>query len=282
MLGVLVACSSGDKKPTSSEEICTRSYDRLLNECQKSEALATEATTWVANCEKRGNADDVGKSALANRGKCLEEATCKDYVECTREAMIPVHAADLAAATRAGTWDDVSEGCRPYAGNAPPEILAICVEAAAKRAVDAMNAASESGDWNHAAKICDEWSRWGAYDGDYEHACTQIASGRRAAFDATMPNADPYSRRIRHAVHDRAASFKYCIEVAQLETPDLEGTVEARFEIGPGGKVVEASAEGVNDEVSACVAERIRSVKFPEPPDGRTVPMTYRFKFLSE
>ncbi len=84
---------------------------------------------------------------------------------------------------------------------------------------------------------------------------------------------------VRRYIKRNRAKLGYCYEKALLVTPDLAGTVTARFVIGPGGTVTSVEASGVTPEVSTCVAEVLRAIEFPKPRGGGRVEVTYPFDF---
>jgi hypothetical protein len=68
---------------------------------------------------------------------------------------------------------------------------------------------------------------------------------------------------IRRYMRKASQRFEYCYEKALLSDPSLSGTVKTSFTINPAGAVIGATASGVSDEVSKCVAGVIRDIQFP-------------------
>jgi len=54
----------------------------------------------------------------------------------------------------------------------------------------------------------------------------------------------------------------------------------ARFDIGPSGRVIGATAEGITDrELIACVLAAVRKFEFDKPHSGGKLRIAYPFKF---
>ncbi len=84
-----------------------------------------------------------------------------------------------------------------------------------------------------------------------------------------------YVRRQRRRIRN-------CYERAMITSPNLSGTITARFLIHPNGKVSSAKASGMGDaELGKCVAGVVKSIKFPVVADGVVAAVTYPF-FLSQ
>ncbi|MEO8699679.1 MAG: VIT domain-containing protein [Kofleriaceae bacterium] len=63
--------------------------------------------------------------------------------------------------------------------------------------------------------------------------------------------------------------IRYCYERALRTTPELTGTVTARFTIGVTGKVTSSTASGIgNKEVEACIAQVMHRLELPKQDDG--------------
>ena len=61
--------------------------------------------------------------------------------------------------------------------------------------------------------------------------------------------------------------------------PGLKGTVMTNFQISPTGVVLGSTAKGVNQDVSSCVSDVIKSIQFPKPRVGSLVQVRYPFNF---
>lgn len=65
-----------------------------------------------------------------------------------------------------------------------------------------------------------------------------------------------------------------------MARPTLAGRLTAHFTIDGDGRVVAATADGLDDaEVEACVAGVIQAIEFPRPDGGGTVQVNYPFEF---
>ena len=84
---------------------------------------------------------------------------------------------------------------------------------------------------------------------------------------------------IRRYIRRKINQIKYCYEKELLVRPGLSGDVVTQFQISPMGSVLNASAKGVHDNVSSCVADVIKSISFPKPKGGGLVQVRYPFTF---
>ncbi|HTO99029.1 MAG TPA: AgmX/PglI C-terminal domain-containing protein [Myxococcales bacterium] len=87
-------------------------------------------------------------------------------------------------------------------------------------------------------------------------------------------------RAIGARILDNSGPVRECYEKRLHDRPSLQGKLVARFDIGPGGKVIGASAEGMNDrELSACVLAAVRKLEFDKPRSGGKLRVAYPFRF---
>ena len=84
---------------------------------------------------------------------------------------------------------------------------------------------------------------------------------------------------IRRVVRASLPKVEACYTKALANNAALAGTVSAQFFILPSGKVATASAEGVDPELSKCVASVIKSLEFPKPKGRDGVQVNYPFSF---
>ena len=84
---------------------------------------------------------------------------------------------------------------------------------------------------------------------------------------------------IRRYIKRNIQKITYCYEKQLLANATLEGTVNTQFFISPNGTVTVSNANGVNGEVSSCVAAVIKSIEFPKPKGGGGVQVNYPFNF---
>ncbi len=84
---------------------------------------------------------------------------------------------------------------------------------------------------------------------------------------------------IRRVIRTKLPRFRYCYESQLMVSPNLSGTVIARFTIGTSGNVAQVTSTGMDPSVSHCVTKTIRSLQFPPPKGGGIVNVTYPFTF---
>ena len=84
---------------------------------------------------------------------------------------------------------------------------------------------------------------------------------------------------IRRYIRRKLPAIRYCYEKQLLVKPKLAGTVKASFVISEAGNVVVSSADGMDDDVSSCIATAIKTMEFPKPKGGGIVKVNYPFTF---
>jgi outer membrane biosynthesis protein TonB len=85
---------------------------------------------------------------------------------------------------------------------------------------------------------------------------------------------------IRDHIVDNSGPIRECYEKRLLERPTLQGKLVARFDLGPSGKVIGASADGIADrELILCVVSAVRKFEFEKPHSGGKLRIAYPFKF---
>ena len=85
---------------------------------------------------------------------------------------------------------------------------------------------------------------------------------------------------IRDYIVDNSAPIRECYEKRLSDRPTLQGKLVTRFDIGPTGKVIGASAEGIADrELVLCVVTVVRKFEFEKPGSGGKLRIAYPFKF---
>ncbi len=88
--------------------------------------------------------------------------------------------------------------------------------------------------------------------------------------------------QIAEVVNDHRLQLRYCYEKELYVDGELSGRLQTRWLIGPDGGVREAEiVESTlqTESVGACVLERIRRWRFPEPAGGGVVEVNYPFLF---
>ncbi len=84
---------------------------------------------------------------------------------------------------------------------------------------------------------------------------------------------------VRRYVRRKLPRLKYCYQKQLQAHPELKGTVEVDFEFSPRGEVTGAVAKGIDESVSSCVADVIKTIQFPESRDGLPVKAHYAFEY---
>jgi len=87
-------------------------------------------------------------------------------------------------------------------------------------------------------------------------------------------------RAIGEYIRNHTRDIRNCYETRLLERKTLQGKLVARFDIGPDGRVIGASAEGMGDrELSFCVVLVVRSWEFEKPQSGGKLRVGYPWVF---
>ncbi len=99
--------------------------------------------------------------------------------------------------------------------------------------------------------------------------------------DATPPIPQGDERRaIGDYIRDNSAEIRDCYARRLVDRPTLQGKLVARFDIGPNGKVIGATADGIPDrELVLCVVTAVRKWEFDKPQGGGKLRVAYPFKF---
>lgn len=87
---------------------------------------------------------------------------------------------------------------------------------------------------------------------------------------------------IQRVIHRNLAQVKYCYEKSLLRNPVLAGKVTVKMVIGASGEVSSAIVQEStmkDPEVEGCIAERVRTWRFPGPKGGGIVVVVYPFIF---
>ena len=102
-----------------------------------------------------------------------------------------------------------------------------------------------------------------------------------AADEAPPPAPTGEERRsIGDYIRNHTRDIRSCYETRLLERKTLQGKLVARFDIGPDGRVIGASAEGMGDrELSVCVVQVVRSWEFEKPQSGGKLRVAYPWVF---
>jgi hypothetical protein len=109
------------------------------------------------------------------------------------------------------------------------------------------------------------------------------AADTAAAQDAPPAPLGEERRSIGEYVRAHLAEITSCYEERLMARKSLQGRLIARFDIGPDGRVIAASAEGIEDrELIRCTTEAMRSWRFGRPASGGKLRVAYPFVFRSD
>jgi TonB family protein len=117
-------------------------------------------------------------------------------------------------------------------------------------------------------------------------AAAKPAPSMEIVFEAVEDEAAPpvpqgdERKAIGDYIRDNSGDVRECYARRLQERPTLAGKLVARFDIGPGGKVIGASADGIADrELQVCVVQAVRKWEFEKPQSGGKLRVAYPFKF---
>ncbi len=112
-------------------------------------------------------------------------------------------------------------------------------------------------------------------------AASMTIESEETAEEAPPPAPQGDERRaIGDYIRDNSSDVRDCYARRLQERPTLQGKVVARFDIGPRGKVIGASADGIPDrELLLCVVGAVRKWEFEKPQGGGKLRIAYPFKF---
>lgn len=110
---------------------------------------------------------------------------------------------------------------------------------------------------------------------------SMIIEGEDTGADASPPIPQGEERRlIGDYIRDNSGDVRDCYAKRLQEKPTLAGKLVARFDIGPNGKVIGATADGIADrELVLCVVTAVRRWEFEKPQNGGKLRVAYPFKF---
>jgi TonB family protein len=87
---------------------------------------------------------------------------------------------------------------------------------------------------------------------------------------------------VRKVIQGNKGQIRACFESLLNKYPELGGTVQTQFTIGPNGQVLESKVTQTSTgskELDLCVASRVRLWQFPKPKGGGMVVVSYPFLF---
>jgi outer membrane biosynthesis protein TonB len=104
-----------------------------------------------------------------------------------------------------------------------------------------------------------------------------------AADEAVPPAPAGDERRlIGDYIRNHTREIRDCYEKRLQERKTLQGKLVARFDIGPSGRVIGATAEGMGDrELALCVVKVVRGWEFEKPQSGGKLRVGYPWVFTA-
>src|SRR5206468_4783852 len=122
----------------------------------------------------------------------------------------------------------------------------------------------------------------GGDGGGAKPKAASMAIEEEPAMDEAAPPAPSGEERrlIGDYIRSHTREIRDCYEKRLQERKTLQGKLVARFDIGPSGRVIGATAEGITDrELIACVLAAVRKFEFDKPHSGGKLRIAYPFKF---
>lgn len=94
------------------------------------------------------------------------------------------------------------------------------------------------------------------------------------------PPAGDEKRAIGDYIRTNSGDIQECYAKRLQERPRLQGKLVARFDIGPSGRVIGATADGIADrDLVLCVVAVVRKWEFDKPSSGGKLRIAYPWKF---
>jgi outer membrane biosynthesis protein TonB len=102
-----------------------------------------------------------------------------------------------------------------------------------------------------------------------------------AGEEAAPPAPSGEERRlIGDYIRNHTREIRDCYEKRLQERKTLQGKLVARFDIGPSGRVIGATADGMGDrELALCVVKVVRGWEFEKPQSGGKLRVGYPWVF---
>jgi outer membrane biosynthesis protein TonB len=147
----------------------------------------------------------------------------------------------------------------------------------------ASSARAEDGSTSAARKSADAAaSQGGGDEGSGRAGSTQMIvddEPQGAEVPPPAPTGDE-RRVIGEYIRNHTPEIRDCYEKRLRERKTLQGKLIARFDIGPNGRVIGASTEGMADrELSLCVLKVIRGWEFDKPRSSVKLRVAYPWVF---
>lgn len=111
-------------------------------------------------------------------------------------------------------------------------------------------------------------------------AASMVIEESSGAPDAPPPApAGEEKKLIGEYIISHTSDVRDCYEKRLEQRKTLQGKLVARFDIGPSGRVIGATADGIGDaELVACVVQAVRKWEFEKPESGGKLRIAFPFK----
>ena len=122
----------------------------------------------------------------------------------------------------------------------------------------------------------------GGGDGGAKPKAASMTIEEETAGDEAAPPAPSGEERrlIGDYIRNHTREIRDCYEKRLQERKTLQGKLVARFDIGPSGRVIGATADGMGDrELALCVVKVVRGWEFEKPQSGGKLRVGYPWVF---
>jgi hypothetical protein len=110
-----------------------------------------------------------------------------------------------------------------------------------------------------------------------------IEESSSASEAAPPPPVGEEKKLIGEYIISHTEDVRDCYQKRIQERPTLQGKLVARFDIGPSGRVIGATADGIGDaQLVACVVGVVRKWEFEKPAAGGKLRIAFPFKLTPE
>ena len=145
----------------------------------------------------------------------------------------------------------------------------------------ALSARGEEGSTAATRKAADATMGQGGGDDARGGGPQMIVDDEQQGAEVPPPAPTGDERRIiGEYIRNHTPEIRECYEKRLRERRTLQGKLIARFDVGPNGRVIGASVEGIADrELSLCVVKVIRGWEFEKPRSSVKLRVAYPWVF---
>ena len=124
----------------------------------------------------------------------------------------------------------------------------------------------------------------GGDGGARSKAASMVIEESSGAPDAPPPAPTGEEKKmIGEYISSHTDDVRDCYQKRIQDRPTLQGKLVARFDIGPSGRVIGATADGIGDaQLVACVVAAVRKWEFEKPAAGGKLRIAFPFKLMPE